>query len=116
MGNFRVTESDKGGELLVGGSLTIENASEMRSRLIRTLIREDEVVVAIDPDASVDVSFLQLLCSAHVTASKLGKSFSLRPSVGSKFLIAVENAGYIRKKGCARDTNETCLWMRGKHD
>jgi hypothetical protein len=116
MSDFRVTESEKGGELFFGGALTIENASEIRSRLIKTLIREDEVVVSIDPDASVDVSFLQLLCSAHVTASKLGKSLALGRSDAGNFLIAVENAGYIRKKGCARDANKTCIWVRGEHD
>jgi hypothetical protein len=116
MGEFRVTESGKGGELIFGGSLTIQNASEIRTRLIGTMIREEEIVVCIDPDASVDVSFLQLLCSAHFTASKLGKSFSLGNAAAGNFLGTAENAGYVRSRGCARGTDETCLWVRGEHD
>jgi anti-anti-sigma regulatory factor len=115
MSDFRVTESEKG-ELIMGGALTIENASEIRSRLIKTLVREHDVVICIAPDASADISFLQILCSAHYTASKLGRSFLLSHGSGDAFLSTVENAGYSRSRGCARDTDKTCLWVRGEHD
>jgi len=116
MSDFRVIGPDKEGELTLAGSLTIENASVIRKKLITALMKEDALKVSIDADAAVDVSFLQLLCSAHRTASKLGKSFTLGPAASGNFLAAVESAGYFRKKGCARDREETCLWMGGRHD
>jgi ABC-type transporter Mla MlaB component len=116
MSDFRVIGPDKGRELTLAGSLTIENASAIRKKLITALMREDSLRVCIEADAAVDVSFLQLLCSAHRTASKLGKSFALGQAASGGFLAAVESAGYFRKRGCARDREETCLWTGGGHD
>jgi anti-anti-sigma regulatory factor len=113
MSDFRVTESDKGGGLILAGSLTVENASEIRKKLIGALVGQDEIVVCIEADASVDVTFLQILCSAHRTASKLGKSFTLRYPAPGNFLAAIGNAGFSRKSGCARERDTTCLWAGG---
>ncbi len=116
MSDIRVSESGRGGGLVLGGSLTIENASAIRKKLMQMLLREDEVVVSVNADVSVDLSFLQLLCSAHRTASNLGKSFLLRAPNSGNFPAAVENSGYGRIKGCAHDKYGTCLWSGGRHD
>ena len=100
----------------MAGSLTIENAAVIRKKLIAALIKEDALKVCIDADAAVDISFLQLLCSAHRTASKLGKSFTLGCAASGNFLKAGAGAGYFRKRGCAREREETCLWTGGGHD
>ena len=115
MADFTVNKSEKG-EMIMGGSLTIENASEIRRILIKTLIKEDQLEVCIGPDASMDVSFLQLLCSAHFTASKISKTFSLRPLSVGNFFRAVENAGYARSRGCSRGSDGGCLWIRGEYE
>lgn len=111
MSDFDVSESGDGGELILGGALTIENASAIRKQLIKTLIRTDEMVVSVDADALVDISFLQLLCSAHRTASNLGKALTLRPLPSDNFLVAVENAGFTRKRGCSCSRESDCLWV-----
>src|SRR5574340_1490904 len=103
MSEFSAGESEGAAELVLDGPLTIENASAIRKKLISTLIREDEIVVCIDPDVPVDLSFLQLLCSAHRTASNLGKSFSLRHQGSGNFSAAVEDSAYDRRKGCIHD-------------
>jgi hypothetical protein len=114
MSDFRVLGPDQGGELTFGGSLTIENASALRKKLISALIKADTLKVFIDADASVDVSFLQLLCSAHRTASNLGKVFAFGREATGNFLTAVNGAGFFRSRGCAMV--KTCLWTGGGHD
>ena len=116
MSDFRAGEPGRETELVLDGPLTIENASVIRKKLIAALTGKDEIVVSIDADAPVDLSFLQLLCSAHRSASKLGKSFTLRNQDSGNFPAAVENSGYARKKGCVHDKYGTCLWAGGRHD
>jgi anti-anti-sigma regulatory factor len=116
MSDFRVSESGKDGELILAGSLTIENASAIRKKLVGTLMSKDAVVVSIDSDAPADISFLQILCSAHQTASTLGKSFSLSYMAAGNFVETVENSGYLRRRGCSKDRGGTCLWVRGGNE
>ena len=78
MSDFRAGESGRKIELVLDGPLTIEKASAIRTKLISTLSRGNEIVISIDADVPVDLSFLQLLCAAHRSASKLGKAFALR--------------------------------------
>ena len=116
MSDFSAGEAGRETELVLDGPLTIENASAIRKKLISMLIREDKTVVCIDSDVPVDLSFLQLLCSAHRTASNLGKSLTLRHQSSGYFPAAVENAAYNRRKGCVHDRYGTCLWAGGRHD
>lgn len=115
MGNFAMETTGEKGELIMSGALTIVNASGIKAKLIEILKNTERIVMYINKESDIDLSFLQLLCSAHRTASKLGKSFLIRPSDEGKFLIAVENAGYARRRGCARDRQDTCLWVGGNH-
>jgi len=116
MGDFVASGPGNKGELVLAGSLTVENASAIKDILKKTLKEEDVVFVSVDADALVDISFLQLLCSAHRTAAKLGKPFVLRHKPAGGFSLAVINAGYVRKRGCARDKDGTCLWVGGPHE
>jgi anti-anti-sigma regulatory factor len=112
MNVFTASRSDDAGELVMGGSLTIENAGEIRRILLATFERSDCVVMSIAEDTQIDISFLQVLCAAHHTAVKTNKTFELAqtPKV---FLRAVEDAGYRILKGCIHDRDGTCLWVRG---
>ena len=116
MSGFTVSQPDDARVLVMGGSLTIENAGEIRRRLLDAFERSDRVVVSIAEDTQMDISFLQILCAAHHTAAKTNKTFELdrAPKV---FPCAIEDAGYLRLRGCIHDRDRTCLWATGgKHE
>lgn len=101
------------GELVMGGDLTIENAAKIRAGLLEALGKGGPVIVRIEGDAVMDVSFMQILCSAHNAAVKSDKPFCLSYAIPGNFIRAVVESGYKRNRGCSRDKNGSCLWVLG---
>ncbi len=106
---FEMHETDTGGELAMGGALTIENASAIRNGLLAAFGKADHIVAAIDKTFVADLAFLQIMCSACHTAAAAGKRFSLKGGLPGKLVQTAAAAGYLRKKGCSRC--KSCLWI-----
>jgi anti-anti-sigma regulatory factor len=95
------------------GTWTIERAYELKQLLMERLSDEGDVVVDLRGVVAVDLSFLQLLCSAHRTFLGLNRRFSLdakRPEALKEF---VKNAGYAHTLGCHQAKGGNCLWIGG---
>jgi anti-anti-sigma regulatory factor len=80
--------------LRMDGRLTVDNCKEIKKKLLGALGRGKDVVLELDDPPEVDLSFLQLLCSAHRTAIKKKKGFKLAGPVGDVFIRAVEDSGF----------------------
>ncbi|MCJ7603209.1 MAG: STAS domain-containing protein [Desulfobulbaceae bacterium] len=61
-----------------GKRLTIETIADFTQRIRQGLSGSGSVVVAFDADVEVDITVLQVLCSACKTARAEGKTFSSR--------------------------------------
>ena len=96
--------------LTLSGDVTVEHADEMRSALIKALIDNGTVTLAFGSLTRVDLSCLQLLCSAHRSAVRLNKRLAFSGSWPELFKQCVEDAGYARYSGCHRDMDHSCLW------
>ncbi len=96
--------------LTLSGDVTLENADEMRSALIKALIDNGSVSLAFDSLTRVDLSCLQLLCSAHRSAARMNKRLAFSGTWPELFKQCVEDAGYARYSGCHRDMDHSCLW------
>ncbi|QTA88353.1 STAS domain-containing protein [Desulfonema magnum] len=114
--NFELKPSGDMGILTIGGELTIEHAAELRKMLIRSLETLDNVRIRIENVTAVDLSCLQLLCSAHRTALNLNKKLTLSSEASQVFNQTVEDAGYFRLSGCTPDSYKTCLWIGGNRE
>jgi len=93
------------------GDLDIQRAGELRSTLLEALEESEAVSLEFGECAKVDLSVVQMLCSAHRTATKLHKLLRLSGSLPRGFLEAVEDTGYSRTSGCTYDREGTCLWV-----
>ncbi len=114
--NFELKPSGGMGILTIGGELTIERAAELRKMLIKSLEIADTVRIRLENVTAVDLSCLQLLCSAHRTALNLNKNLTLSSKMSQVFRQAVEDAGYFRLSGCAPDSYKSCLWIGGNKE
>ena len=101
------------GILKLEGSWIIERAQELKSVLLQSLNRYDRIIVDLEGLTQVDLSFLQLFCSAHRTSLKQGKHFALHQNKPPAVKKLVREAGYERTLGCHRDPCKSCLWKEG---
>jgi ABC-type transporter Mla MlaB component len=110
---FRDQQSGKQGNIILDGNLTVGQAEGLRILLIKALIDAEQVRVDFGTVTDVDLSCIQLLCSAHRSATRMKRSVSLSGDWPEPFKKIVEEAGYSRLSGCRLDADNSCLWVRG---
>lgn len=106
----KVKKSGDGAVITVTGELTTGNIEKLRSLLIKALADTDVVGLDMENVTSVDLSCLQLLCSAHRSAVSKNRRLYLRHGRTDALLRAADAAGYSRRAGCRIDSEKTCLW------
>jgi STAS domain len=83
----------------------------LKGIFIKALQDTDEVSIAMENVQNVDLSCLQLFCSAHRSAVRFKKHVAFSGSPPPAMRNASEAAGYARLKGCKLDCEKSCLWM-----
>jgi anti-anti-sigma regulatory factor len=95
--------------LSLEGALTWREADSLRESLLRVLAKTDRLALGLSTLSEVDLSFFQLVCSAHRSALLQGKSLSLAEEPVPPFLTGLARAaGFTPDKGC----HEDCLLKR----
>ena len=110
---FQIASIDHKGVLTLTGDLTIEKAAEIRKALLATLDDHDQVAIRLDSVTAVDLSCLQLLCSAHRTALGRDKKISLDLEDADFFERIVRESGFWRKTGCRTSRAKSCMLCGG---
>jgi anti-anti-sigma regulatory factor len=103
------------GEIIVtsGDRLTIENAADF-SRVIRDALKaSDRVAIEFDPEVVVDITGVQILCSACKSAAQGGKIFSYRGMQPHALKTIIESSGAERHTACKHNNDSTCIWFGG---
>jgi ABC-type transporter Mla MlaB component len=101
------------GELLtVAGDLTVAHIREVHAAVSDALARAAVVDVEVRDVSALDVSFLQLLCSAHRTADERGKNLRVRGLDRGQAGEVLLRSGFLRHIGCRDSTRRTCLWVQ----
>lgn len=93
------------------GVLSIAEAAEFKTALVDALESMDAVEINLDEVESIDLACLQLLCSAHRTASSKGKKVAVKEPLPAPFLEARKNAGFEYSKQCRFVSTDDCLWV-----
>ncbi len=110
--DFQTLPTGSEGTVTLEGNLTVDRAEEMRMLFIKALIDADRVTVRIGKVTDVDLSCLQLLCSAHRSAARMNRHLVFDGDWPDPFRQAVLDAGYSRLTGCRLDKDNSCLWTR----
>jgi anti-anti-sigma regulatory factor len=110
--NTEQESSGKTAVVMVGGKLSIDRAAELREIFAKALDESEQVVVEFGECKAMDLSFLQLICSAHRSAVQAGRTLKLGDTLPALWAETAETAGYFRLKGCDLDRDCSCLWIR----
>jgi anti-anti-sigma regulatory factor len=98
--DVEVVQSGETYVLKLKGKWTIERVQELRDLLIEAMQGSGHVIVEMEEPLEVDLAYLQVLCSAHRSALKLGKQMVLHCKKSPGFGQEVSDAGFAQTLGC----------------
>ena len=99
--------------LKLEGDLTIERAGELKLALMEAIESANGVLIQLIELKKVDLTALQLLCSAHRSALMSKKRLFINNSTPAIFRDVVNKAGFARHMGCTLNPDKGCLWVEG---
>jgi len=105
--------SDETVVLKLDGSWTIERANELKRALLDALNNGERIVIELKGLTDLDLSTMQLFCSAHRTSLRAGKHLAFHEKKSETFKRMALDAGFVRTLGCHKDPDKSCLWTGG---
>jgi anti-anti-sigma regulatory factor len=103
----------EGHVITLTGELTIARAEALKATLSELLQGVADIRIRVADVSAVDLSCLQLLCSAHRTAAALGKALTLEGEIPPLMRQVMKLAGFTRQKGCSFSPHTNCLGCGG---
>jgi anti-anti-sigma regulatory factor len=110
---IKVTMPDNGelATVIVGETLTIETCAEFKQALSNALDTARQVVLDAHQLQQVDITSLQLICSACRVASSKGKSIAFENDIPS--CIETLRTSIGANRSCPCNHTESCIWVGG---
>ena len=103
------------GEIIITGGdrLTIENAAEFLRILKEALEASPNVSIEFEPAVKIDITGVQILCSACKSAANSGKTFSYHGPQPLALTDLIATCGAERHVVCKHNNDSTCIWFGG---
>ena len=105
-----VIAEEEATEVAISGAMTIDRIGELRGLLLEAFSLGKRVHISLAGVTEVDITGLQLLCSAHRTSLAKGVEFSVSGGEGKILSLMAKQAGMLRHVGCPEDICGTCVW------
>jgi ABC-type transporter Mla MlaB component len=113
MADIRHTKKKNGREVLtVSGALTVKHAKALKAAFLEAVRNATSVEVEVENIDDLDVTFVQLVCSAHRMAADLNKQMTITGLEQERFSQMLGRFGFFRHIGCHESARKSCLWLR----
>jgi hypothetical protein len=96
--------------LRCAGDLTIRTASATHEALCSEFQSRDEITLDLAQTGDVDLTFVQLVESARLTAIRQSKKLSLVATASGALLDVLERGGFV-----GPGTSGSAFWLRGEN-
>ena len=81
------------------GVVTVRTIANARTKLLEALAEHSAVLVDCGAAETVDLTAIQLLLAARLSARRAGKDLSLTAPAGGALLAALEQGGFLPSSG-----------------
>lgn len=106
--------SEKHQLISLEGEVVIQRIQDIKQQILSALQGSEDLQLDLGKVTEMDTTGLQLLCSAHRSALRMGKIFRVSAPVPPGLETLWRAAGLEREHGCVLDQNATCLWKSGE--
>lgn len=100
--------------IVSGARLTIENAADFAKSISAALAASPTVELAFAAEVEMDITALQILCSACKTATAEGKSFTPQKAGTESLRQLLVAAGAQYQGSCKHNNSNPCIWFGGE--
>ena len=109
-----IESSDTEGQVQVRvrEALTIHVAREVHSALEGAFAKGNTVVLDLEEVEQIDLTGLQLVCAAHRSSIKLGKTLLVTGQDREEIAGVAMAAGFVRDSACTKGA-DLCFWSGG---
>ena len=109
---IRIDESKGSCVITCDGDVAQQQMHELRMSFIKMLINVDvdEVTIDLQHGTKAELPLIQLLCSAHRSATRMNKRFTFKGTRPDILGTTAASAGYLRQAGCSFERDSICLW------
>lgn len=97
--------------LELSGDLSLQTAKETKNLFAGAVAGGQDVILRFEDVASVDMSFIQLLCSAHRSVHDAGHKLAIEGERPEAFSRLIEESGLDVHVGCWFDDSVECPWI-----
>lgn len=97
--------------IVLEGKLTIEEASIKKDVFNDAYSKHQNVCIDLEKVTDIDISGIQLLCSASMFFEKKNKNLTIKSKNNDKIIQVLKELGYNHKDGgCYEFSCIKCLW------
>ena len=103
------------GEIIItsGDRLTVDNAGAFSGLVREALDASRSVAVEFEPEVEIDITGVQILCSACKNAAAGGNSFSYHGPLPPSLADIIIACGAERHAACRHNNDFNCIWFGG---
>lgn len=97
----------------IGGRLAIDTAAELKETLHRQLVETPGILIDTEDLGEIDLTGMQLICSACWSANSSGKTFRFKNLHPECITKAIQTLGLQTHKACTHNPDLSCTWCGG---
>ena len=102
---------DDSAKLTIGGNMTVENINRFHQKICDLFNEVNDLVIHVNKGTQFDLTFVQIICTAHREFNAADKTISMDGEVDELFM-KTDEIGYTRHKGCSLDKNHNCVLVK----